>query len=100
MNSWKLTFPDTCILRALLVTVSLMRPKIDELITAVGLSNEGLFRTVALIKAQIETHPLADFKLLRKRYRKLALEANVSIKIDAFVQRRPSLRCFSGRHSI
>jgi hypothetical protein len=40
-----LIFPDTCILRALLVTLSLMRPKIAELITAVGLSNEGLLRT-------------------------------------------------------
>ena len=31
--------------RALFVTLSLMRPKIAELITAVGLSNDGLFST-------------------------------------------------------
>ena len=31
--------------RALFVTLSLMRPKIDEVISAVGLLNDGLFRT-------------------------------------------------------
>ena len=32
--------------RALLVTLSLMRPKIVEVMTAVGLSNDGLFSTL------------------------------------------------------
>ena len=32
--------------RALLVTESLMRPKIVEVKTAVGLSNDGLFKTL------------------------------------------------------
>ena len=32
--------------RALLVTLSLMRPKIVEVMTAVGLSNDGLFKTL------------------------------------------------------
>ena len=32
--------------RALFVTLSLMRPKIVEVKTAVGLSNDGLFKTL------------------------------------------------------
>lgn len=37
----KVILPETCILRALLVTLSLILPKMDELITAVGLSKDG-----------------------------------------------------------
>ena len=44
--------------RALLVTLSLMRPKIVEVKTAVGLSNDGLFKTFAFterVKLQFRT---------------------------------------------
>jgi len=50
--------------RALFVTLSLMRPKIDDVITAVGLSNDGLFRTLRASSRKVKL----TFSVSRKRF--------------------------------